>query len=76
MYALRRDPWLYEHVAWYDAQLLRQLLERHGFEMVELEFVNDSRPEGWSRRFRNTRRLLAAAPGKFGTTLVAAAEPS
>jgi SAM-dependent methyltransferase len=39
-----------EHTCWFDAQTIRQLLERCGFRIVELRFVDDLHPEVIKRK--------------------------
>jgi 2-polyprenyl-3-methyl-5-hydroxy-6-metoxy-1,4-benzoquinol methylase len=75
LHALRPGAFNSEHACWFDEQTLSQLLARHCFRVVFLATVNDAEIEGWSRKSRLPLRLLASAPGRFGTTLVVAAEP-
>jgi SAM-dependent methyltransferase len=39
-----------EHTCWFDAQTIRQLLERCGFRVIELCFVDDLHPETIKRK--------------------------
>lgn len=71
-----------EHTCWFDAQTIRQILERCGFRVVELRFVDDLHPEIFKRKssrfdyylyrlfsegWMMVRRLL---PSRFRNTIV------
>lgn len=77
----------YQHTCWFDAQTMRQILERCGFRIVELNFVDDLHPETMARKaskldyllyktfsdvWMTGRRIL---PSRFRNTLVVHAVP-
>lgn len=69
-----------EHTCWFDAQTLRQMLERCGFRVEELRFVDNLRPDVieareyrlFARSWMVARRYL---PARYRNTLVALAVP-
>jgi SAM-dependent methyltransferase len=69
-----------EHTAWFDRQTLTQLLERCGYEIVDLRYVDDLYTEGAGWRYRAFARLWlrlrALVPRRFRTTIVVAARPA
>ena len=66
-----------EHTCYFDLQTLGQLLQRCGFEIVEVRFVNDVRPEEGNWRMQLLCRLgligTSLLPARFRTTVVVAA---
>lgn len=69
-----------EHTCWFDAQTIRQLLERCGFRVVSIRFVDNLRPgvvtdrnyRLFARVWRIVRRWI---PSRFRNTMVIHAVP-
>ena len=71
---LRFGRWVNEeHVCWFDPQTLTQLLNRHGFAVDEMTFVDDLRGGATSLAGRLLLGVQRAARGRFSTTMVVSA---
>lgn len=79
VYLLRFRGFNLEHTCWFDEQTLSQLLERCGYEIIELRYVDDLYAEDAGFLFRAFARLWLVIrhviPKRFRTTLVVAARP-
>ena len=75
-----------EHTCWFDAQTLRQILERCGYRVLKMSFVDDLHPEAVKRKYSRLDYYLYRAfvggwtavrrlvPSRFGNTIVVLAK--
>lgn len=68
-----------QHTVWFDAQVLSQMLERCGFKIIRIEYVDDLRPETAGSRFYQAfamvwTKLRKVLPKRYRNDLVVWAE--